>query len=192
MRPRARPPALTLVRQKDSSTWIPDATIDIKFNPRSKITDHPVEDGITVTDHVQQQPEVIVATVIITENRIAPRQGGRLHLQEMVGWLRETKDAGDLVDLVTRRLGTFTGFAIGSLPHVVDKVSRLEIPIEFREVRIATSTTVLISVEEATSDVAVGAPDEVDTGEQSTTSTDGDAEAENSDQSLLSSLLGAL
>lgn len=94
MRPRARPPALTLVRQKDSSTWIPDATIDIKYDPRFKITDHPVEDGITVTDHVQQQPQVVLATVIITENRFAPRQGGRFHLRRMVGWLRETAESG--------------------------------------------------------------------------------------------------
>lgn len=199
--------AATLVRQDDGSVWRPDAAISISFSPNYQITDHPVESGVTVSDHVQQQPNSITLTAIVSENptRIGGVVGGRVHLQEQFAWLFETAAAvNPLVDIVTRRLGVFKGYAIQSFPTSIDKVARLEFQITLRELRVATAQLVFIAVEDVTvatsdeSDVTddeaateAGAPDEIDTGEQATTSTEG-TEAEEEDQSILAGLLDAL
>ena len=187
-----RPHEAFLVRQVDRAVWEADAVLKIDLDPRYTTTNHPIEDGATVTDHVQTNPEVVVITCVVTENPPAPAVGGPVHLREQVQFLRDTAEAGQLVDIVTRRLGTFKNFLITSVPHVLDGVARLEFPLELKQVKIAFSTTVFIDVEDLAADVVDGAPDNVDLGEQATTSTDTDEEAEDADQSILAGLLDSL
>lgn len=190
-----RPIAAFLRRQRDGATWKPDAVREVRYDLQWTVTDHPVERGLSVTDHVQAQPQSITITCVISENPTAPAEGGRVHLRKMLAWLRETADAGDLVDVLTHKLGVSRNYVIKAAPHGIDKVSRLVFDLELREVRFATVSSIEISVEDVAEDVAAGAPDEVDTGEQATTSTGGTPEAdeaEDSDQSVLSSLVDAL
>lgn len=205
-RRKLRDHAAVLVRQQDGDVWRPDAAVRINFSPSYSVTDHPVEDGGTISDHIQAMPETIVCTMLVSENpdRIGSATGGRIHLRDRMKWLRDTADAGQLVDIVTRRLGVFKGYAITSFPHGIDKVARLEFQITLRKITIATATSVMITVEqvqatdEATGEsvdpeTEFGAPDEIDTGEQPTTDTSTDSEeAEEDDQSTLASLLDAV
>lgn len=179
-----------LVRRSDGSTWVPDVVVSVDTSTDWSVTDHPVEEGVSVSDHVQRQPTEVTLSVVLTENptKVGGRVGGPIHLQQSLEWLRETADAGELVDIVTRRDGVMQGFAITSLPFTMDRVARLAFPLTLREVRVAVATTVQITVEETASDTATGAPDEVDVGEQSTTSTEEDPEAEEADQSVLAAL----
>jgi hypothetical protein len=187
--------AAVLRRQSDGSIWQADVVVAINVGQEWQITDHPVEQGVVVTDHVQVQPTEITITCVVSENPIRAgggTVGGQVRLQERMRWLRETADEAELVDIVTRRMGVFTGYAIRSVPYVLDRVSRLRFDLQLRQLRVATATTVLITVDQVADDVATGAPDEVDTGEQATTSTDTDEQAEAADQSTLASLLDAL
>lgn len=172
-RPPQRPHLAVLRRQSDGSVWSPDAVVKIEFAPNWQITDHPVEEGVSVSDHIRKQPGSITITAVVTENptRVGGVSGGPARLRERLGWLVATADAGELVDVVTSKLGTFTGYAIQSAPHALDGVARLEFALQLREVRIATSTTVQIDVEAVAEDSAAGAPPEQDLGEQPTTST---------------------
>ncbi len=185
----AREHAAVLVRRSDQDTWTPDVTVRIKIDRRWTTTDHPVEQGAKVSDHSQEQPDTIVISCILDENLPSPQQGGRTHLRRMVKWLEETGDAAEVIDIRTRRLGLFRGYVLTAAPMPIDNVSRLELELELREVRIATATIVQISVETVTDDVATGAPDEVDAGEQGTETTEDDAAAEESDSSILYELL---
>lgn len=207
LRPPRREHAAVLVRQIDGSVWRPDAALTISFRPNYTITEHPVESGAAISDHIQPRPNTIVVNAVVTENpTLAPGQlGGPIHLRRQLKWLYETAENGQLVDIVTRRLGIFKRYAITGLPHIIDKVARLNFQITLRQVRIATATSVFITVEQVThtdttsggeiteddAAAAAGAPDEVDVGEQATTDTDG-TEAEEEDQSTLASLLDAL
>lgn len=187
--------AAVLRRQSDGSVWEADAVIAVNVSQDWQITDHPVEDGVVVTDHVQVQPNTITLSCVVSENPTqdgASTLGGPVRLQERMRWLRESADGAELLDVVTRRMGTFRNYLIQGVPYALDRVSRLGFDLVLREVRIATATTVLITVDEVASDVATGAPDEVDTGEQATTDTGTDEAAEESDQSVLASLLDAL
>lgn len=188
--------AALLVRQDDDQTWIPDAVTSISFAPSWTVTDHPVETGAAVSDHVQKQPETITLTCIITENpvKIGGVIGGRIRLRALTQFLRDTADARQFVDIVTRRLGVFRNYVITRAPHVIDKVARLQFDLELREIRLATAGTVLISVDDVDTegDVWAGVPDELDVGEQGTTSTESDPEAEEVDQSALAALVDAI
>lgn len=191
--------AAYLRRQDDGETWRPDAVISVDLSPSWSITDHPVEDGVTVSDHIQRQPQSITIVCIVTEN--IPDDGGALggvsHLREQTEWLLETANGGRLVDIVTTKRGVFSGYAIQAAPHAIDNVSRLQFSLQLREIRVATATIVFITVEDVgdytdeDADVATAtsAPDEVDTGEQATTDTSTDEAAEEEDQSILLSLL---
>lgn len=176
--------AAILVRQDDSATWTPDTVVSIQLSPSWQITDHPVEQGVSVSDHIRRQPAAMTITCIVTETPTTGT-GGAAHVREKLAWLLETADAGQLVDVVTTKLGTFTGYAIQSAPHAIDNVARLEFALQLREVRIATSTTVQIDLETVTSDVATSAPPEVHVGEQPTTNTATDEAAEDVDRSWL-------
>jgi len=181
-----------LVRQSDGSTWRPDVVVQVTPTYAWSLTDHPVEQGVVVSDHVQRQPTGVVISCVLTENptRIGSHTGGPRHLQELVRWLHETADSDNpLVDIVTRRMGTWRNYVITGLPYTLDAVARLAFDLTLRELRVATATTVTITVEDVADDSAVGAPDEVDAGEQATTSTEEDEAAEEADQSVLSSLL---
>lgn len=186
--------AAVLVRQDDGATWSPDVVVAVNVSESWQVTDHPVEDGVVVSDHVQQQPATIVLSCVLTENptRVGSRTGGRAHLQDGIAWLRDTAAAGQLVDVVTSRMGTFTGYVVQGIPYTIDRVARLAFDLTLRQVRVATSTTVQITVDDTAADTATGAPDEVDAGEQATTSTADDAAAEEADQSTLAALLDTL
>lgn len=183
-----------LRRQSDGSIWRPDAALMADVDRRYNVTEHPVENSQSVTDHVQALARGITLTCVVTELPDTGT-GGPFRVRDRVRWLEETGAAGERVDIVTRRHGVFLGYVLRGSRFGIDGVSRLQFDLEFREVRIASVTDVTIAVEDVSEDVAVGAPDEVDNGEQATTSTDSttatQTEAEG-DQSLLSSLLEAL
>lgn len=180
-----------LVRQRDRSVWEPDAAIRVNRGVSYNVTNHPVETGVTVSDLVQLDPETIDIEVVISENP-SSGNGGPLRLRRSYQWLRDTADAGDLVNVVTRRMGTIRDCLITGLPHSLDNVARLRFTISLQQVVIARATFVEILVENVAESSEAGAPDEADVGEQSTTDTAEDEEAEAKDQSVLSSLLGGL
>lgn len=181
-----------LVRQRDLSTWEADAMVEVPLNWTFRVTDHPIEDGATVSDHVQELPSTITLACVITENPSEPTQGGPVRLRNQLQWLLDTASAGDLVNVVTRRLGTLRNYAITRIPTQLDKTARLEFRIDLRRITIAQSVEVFIDVENIAAELEAGAPDNQDVGEQATTSTDTDPEAEDSDQSYLAGLLDTL
>lgn len=184
-----------LRRQSDGATWRPDVVVKFSVPRTLSVTTHPVEKGVSISDHVQRQPITMTIECVLTENvpKVAGAVGGRTHVKEQLDWLRETAESDNpLVDVVTLRDGVYTGLAISSIPSEFDRVSRVQFTLELKEIRVATATTILISVEDIDEEdtaTASSAPDEVDVGEQATTSTEVDEEAEEADQSALYSLL---
>lgn len=190
-----RPVGGYLRRQSDGSTWVPDSVRTMAFDVRASVSDHPSENRQSVTDHVQPLPDTVRLQCVISENPTAPAQGGRLRVQQMLSWLRQTHTSGELVDLYTHKLGVLTDFVIASLPFAIDNVSRIAFDIELRQVRIATVTTIEISTENLAADTSAGAASEQDVGEQATSPTDADqagSEQETADRSVLLSLVEAL
>ena len=194
--PRDRPIEAYLRRRDDGSTWTPDAAVQLTVSRQPSVTSHPIEEGIDVADHVQPQPRRITATLVVTEN---PKTGlgGPARIRQRLAWLEQTGNEARPVDIVTRRHGVFLRYAMSSISFPINGVASARFELEFTEIRVATVSTIQVSVESANAgtdgdDLATGAPDEVDQGEQATTDTGSDSqteqEAEN-DSSLLADLV---
>lgn len=191
-----------LRRQDDGSVWRPDAVLPSSVERAFSVTDHPVEQGLAVSDHVQRQPMALTLTCVVTENPTRGEGiGGPARVRQRLAWLEETGGSGRRVDIVTRRHGVFIGYALTRFRFPIDGVSRAQFDLELKEIRIASVTSIAVTVDQAaadadaTDDAAVGAPDEVDRGEQPTTSTTADTatqQAAEADTSLLADLVDML
>ena len=134
-------------------------------------------------------------TCVLSENPTqggTQTRGGAAYVQEQLQWLIDTANDAELLDIVTPRLGTFVGYLIESAPVQITNVQHLRFDLSLREVRIATGTTITIQAADVSAEVAAGAPDAVDLGEQPTTDTAQDPAAEAADKSVLAGLLDAL
>lgn len=175
----------------------PDTGVELRFDAviaytatrTYRVSQHPVERGVDVADHVQQLPVILSAQVLVTET---PWTGSRpdglagVALINRVLALLQSM-AGKRLQVVTHRLGVFPSMALTRVPIPVDKVRALSINLELQEIRVATATLVEVPVEEVvTTDpgtatdpaadfaqdaqaAAAGLPSEVDAGQQPTT-----------------------
>lgn len=136
------------------------------FGPSVETTDHPIEDGSTVTDHAQPQPTTISVEGIVSQDPlVGPDQTltGEL-LRDAVAFFdrAETKP----LRVETDRLGDFETVLLESYDHEVDKWDRLAFDLEFKEVEFATFETVEIPPEAPSEGADSEMPDEQDQGKQ--------------------------
>ena len=167
--------AFTIIRP-DGVTLTFDATIRESYDPASIATDHPVEDGVAITDHIQELPLTASVEALITETphegAVTPRTtnatsaAGVQRLVDAVEFLRGCQ--GQLLDIVSVRLGTFRNMALIRYPHTVTNVRRLPFVMDFRQLRVVSAQSVYIPPAQPRESVNAGAPDEQDIGDQAT------------------------
>lgn len=133
------------------------------------VTDHPVEDGGSVSDHAQRQPLLVTLTGTITETPMAPvavPDAGPQRVDKAKGFLFD--HLGELVDLVSDRFGVVAYMAIQHMAFPVDNVRRLEVTLQLKQVRRAEAAVVVLPVEVASggTQVADTVEEEADLGTQ--------------------------
>ena len=175
--------------REDGRSFQLDGVGRIAVSPSNRITDHPIESGSSVADHVQPLPLDITVTAFATETPLSSQSstGGQAHVDELLAFLEEGRQG--LWIFTGDRIGTVSDLALTRWPHDFGSTRGLILQLGFKQVRVATAQTVVISVE-ATSEPAEFA-DEVDTGEQATEELPDDAETEQ-DKSDLYTLLEGL
>lgn len=117
-------------------------------------TDHPVEAGADMTDHIQRTPEELQMVGIVSDTpvlflaslRAQPAVTGgdsRNRAKDAYTFVKEIKDGGKLVQVSTS-LRDYTNMAIVGLSVIRDKeTSRVvELAISLREILIATTEQV--------------------------------------------------
>ena len=130
-----------------------DATLDVNITHNMTVTDFPVEDGASISDHVQPQPvsvairglvsstplRIISFDVIVGDAR--PRAAFEI--------LTEIQDNKELVRIVTD-LRTYDNMALTSLnaPRRQDTKNALLFTALFREVKLVSSQIVQLPPEE--------------------------------------------
>ncbi len=130
-----------------------DATLDVNITHNMTVTDFPVEDGASISDHVQPQPvsvairglvsstplRIISFDVIVGDAR--PRAAFEI--------LTEIQDNKELVRIVTD-LRTYDNMALTSLnaPRRQDTKNALLFTALFREVKIVSSQIVQLPPED--------------------------------------------
>lgn len=162
--------ATTLFSQRNPALTVTfHAVGSLRWSARNSPTAHPVELGVDVTDHIQEQADQYFLTDAIVSGAPflpqAPMTKG-LVLER----LRTIRSLG-LVTLVTVELGSIANLAIATLDLDKDVLDRHRYNISLTRVRIANAVAVQIpaSAPPADLDAASEFPDEVDVGDQPTT-----------------------
>lgn len=135
----------------------------IRTSARSTATAHPVEEGVDVTDHIQQQADqVFVSDAVVSDS---PYIYQLPNTPEFVTSSLERMRALGLVTLVTS-VGTYRNMAITSLDW--DKTSRGAriFNLSLQRIRLAAPVTVLIPARQPPPRGEPGFPDEHDAGVQ--------------------------
>lgn len=153
----------TLIRA-DGRELTFDATIVVSYQKQNVITEHPIEDGAVVSDHVQKQPDTVNLTGIVSDSPLGAT--GEYNVENAVRFLNEVGEAGELLELDSR-LGLSGNWALEAWPHDVTAIRALTFEITLKQVRIATTETVILPREVPKPAVADSAPPEVDVGKQS-------------------------
>src|SRR5690606_9380320 len=154
----------TLIRPDGQSLTF-DATPVIGFQKSNTITDHPIEDGSVVSDHVQKQPDQVSLTGIVSETPLGAASPDRV--QEALRFLNEAGERGELLEMESR-FGLTGNWILESWPFDITQLRALAFEVSLRQVRIATIELVMLPREVSRPVVADSASPEVDTGAQST------------------------
>jgi hypothetical protein len=131
-----------------------DAIISETHQGDAIVTDHPVEEGVDISDHVRRQPEsftcqIIVSNAPILVNRsVAARpsvRGGdpNNRAEDAYGFIKELKDGGQLVGFSTT-LRDYDNMVITSTAASRDSRTGniLDMTLTIREIVIANTETV--------------------------------------------------
>ncbi len=164
-----------------------DASLEETHTSASEVTEHPVEEGTNISDHIRRLPETLVINGVVTNHPLfllpsftapSPIQGDNLTLSDRVkaayDKLKEIHDAGTVVKVVTS-LRDYTNMAITGFSVLRNAASGdvLNATISMREIltaRAEAPETPLVT--------------RVDQGKKVTKVAD-DAVAENANKSLL-------
>jgi hypothetical protein len=118
----------------------------VTFDYGSNITDHPVETGATVSDHIQVLPNAITITGTITESPYADQTNGvpMLRRQNALNWIEAARKSLIMVD--TEQYGAFSSYAIATFRHDLTNVKRAVLVIVLKQFVQALAGFVTIPV----------------------------------------------
>lgn len=181
--------SVTIIRQRDGAALTFDKAIAEFYEPTTNVTAHPVEEGVEISDHAQPQPLAFTIRLEQTESPPASFSGpgGPARIRAALDFLRSID--GELVDVVTTRLGTIINCLMRGYAHEITVLRKLPITLRMQQVRIATSQSVIIPPELPVVAEATGFPDEQDTGVQATNDTNRQPAQEERDVSTARELL---
>lgn len=192
---------VTIIRP-DGSTLTFDSVREYTVTPTVTVTEHPVESGSAIADHARANPDLLAVRAVVTESPFDRQDsaGGPDRPLRAFDFLRAC--VGELVSVVTDRLGTFPSMTITRFPTTVDRMRRLPFDVEFKAVRLAEAGLITIAPDTPVATdpssgfevpESIGLPDEQDVGEQPTTTTEESEPAqEEADTSVLLDLLTAV
>ena len=178
----------------NGETFTLDAVTERSYSPGNQLTEHPIEGGSTITDHIHRQNTPIVIRGIVTESPYAGSGGttGVQRIQDALAFLEAA--APEALQVVDDRLGVFEDMGLVSWPHRLNQRRNLSIVITLKQMRFAEAGFVDIPPEVVAETVDSSAPEEQDVGEQpaeSTLTVEGDdTEQATEDKSILADLLG--
>lgn len=153
-------PTRVSLTQQDSPTEVLEleATLEEGHTGVAETTDHPVEDGADITDHIRRKPDELSLKAQVSNHPIlvlasfralpsVPGGDPSTRAEDAYEWLRLVKDDGILLQVSTT-LRDYLNMAIVGMSVVRDKDRRnvLEVDLTLREIIIATTEQVAAPV----------------------------------------------
>lgn len=125
-----------------------EATLSESHEQAYKVSEHPLEFGAVVADHIVREPFSLQVTVVVSRSPLQARFRENARLERE--WLRllELGDARGVVTVVTSLL-VYRNMAIESIsaPRSADDGESMNVDITFREVQYAYSVAIQIPPE---------------------------------------------
>jgi hypothetical protein len=130
-----------------------DASVSEQHDGSSTVTDHPVEDGVDITDHVRKEPDGLTMNVIVSNHQpimvrsinaepASPGGDPGSRAEDAYRYLKDVKDKGlvvrasttlrDYKDMIITSLGVSRDAPTGNMVNMT---------ITLREIQIATTET---------------------------------------------------
>ena len=178
-----------IIRPSGESLFF-DGTLSEDWVEAAAVTDHPVESGATVSDHIHVLSRSFRLNCVMTASPLKV-DGETVSVRREV----EAKEfligcLGELVTVVTSRFGAVANCAITTVRHPVTARGAIEFAIDVRVVRIAQQESVAIP-DSVVAPTARQLASSSDLGEQATTATADDARTD-ADKSFAVSILEGL
>jgi len=181
-----------------------DVLIEQEITLSSEVTEHPVEDGFPVHDHVIRRPVKLAMTIAVSNMPVTwyDRLGGNSpdRMSDAVSKLEEIYKAGDPITIATQEK-VYENMVMTDcrIPKNREDGKILKVPLEFTQIRKVQVKTTTISAEyvdsltaglagETEQDAGTATTEDIGTGES--TSTDDYSSSGNSDDSESTSTAG--
>lgn len=146
-----------------------DASVEEVHERSSVTTDHPVEEGVDITDHIQDQPKTLRMSLVFSATPLVDdlRELNRVENSHRTFW--DIMDRRETVDVATS-LQFYPGMAITR--YQVNKNAStgqvLSVDLDLKQIRKARSSTVPIPEELLESSIAATGKSEENVPTQST------------------------
>lgn len=155
-----------VVTRNDTGQTMNFPMLRVDFAPEASATEHPVETGVTISDHIQIRPAHFTVEAYVTESPLGVALVP-LAQASAIAFLKGC--LGQLLTVIIDGEGTFFNMVLEGFPHSRTAVEGRPISLRFKEIRIATALSVQIPPGVPAPVAAAGAPTELDLGQQSTT-----------------------
>lgn len=157
--------SVTLIRPNGEELQLTSPTRS--FESHVTVTDHPLEDGTTISDHIEVMPDRITIEGVVSETTIGG--DGTDSVRWALDFLNEAGRGAELLELETR-YGVFEPLVLLEWPYDETQLRGLTFQLVLREVQIANVETVRLprEIEEETDDdePAEAGEEEIECGPQ--------------------------
>lgn len=133
----------------------------VDYGPEATATEHPVEVGVAVTDHVQIRPLRLTVEVYVTASPLGTAVP--FAVEDAIGFLERA--LGRACTLVIPKEGSFSPFVLEAAPHSRTAVEGRPFSLRFKQIRIAQAISVPIPPRQPAPVAQAGGPSEADLGE---------------------------
>lgn len=160
--------ALYLFNPVSGQSWFFDAVTRYSASKTWSMTEHPIEGGGVVSDHVQAQPRIITVEAFVSRTPFAGQTYGQpVGTARVTAALAFLRDAGGVpLVIVSSMLGTFQRMVLVRQVSPVEGIGGVKFSLEFKEALIAEAEivayTATTNTSSSTSSTVFDGPSEED------------------------------
>lgn len=123
-----------------------DATLTEQHTSDAEITEHPVETGANISDHVRSKPDRLQMDAILSNSPLTGNaEAGRA--ENLYEQLRLLKESATLLTVLTS-LRTYESMAIESLgvPRTAKEAGAVHVNVTLKQIRLVTNKSSIVTV----------------------------------------------
>lgn len=132
----------TITNNATAETWELDATTEMVLNITTNVSEHPVEQGAAIVDHVQQQSQLFSIKGVLSETpTVNVSLYGADRIRKWIEFLQQLS-LGYTCTIVSFRHGTLTNMVLESAPVPINSWRDTKVDLQFRQIRVVSASIV--------------------------------------------------